>query len=129
MSSKIKIVRNAYLYIAALISLLFVAIGAYTLLNTAIKTYVLPKAEKGGYGRCEYINREPMVCVDGKSDCNSSQNEEVSEEEQKIKREECYAEERQKNVADALTMIMIALPIFMFHWRLVRKEKDNEEAA
>lgn len=125
MSSKIKIVRNAYLYIASLISLLFIAIGCYTLLNTALKFYLFPKAEKGGYSRCEYMEPAPTVCDENGLNCKPEVTPD-SKEDKDQKKEECYSEERQKNVADALTMIIIALPIFLFHWRLVRREKDTE---
>jgi len=132
MSSKIKIVRNAYLYIASLISLLFVAIGAYTLLNTAIKTYILPKAEKGGFSRCN--EQPPIYGLDSAkgvaTDVQKEQLDMLLKDYERWKEnntgEECYKAERQKNVADAITMIVIAFPIFLFHWRLVKREKDKE---
>jgi N-acetylglucosaminyldiphosphoundecaprenol N-acetyl-beta-D-mannosaminyltransferase len=134
MSSKIRIVRNAYLYIASLVSLIFVAVGAYILLNTAIKYYVLPKAEKGGYSRCN--EQPPIYDIEN---VKSATTDEAKKEQfdQLIKDyenwknnntgEECYKADRQSNVADAITMIIIALPIFLFHWRLIRKEKEEKE--
>jgi hypothetical protein len=135
MQSKIKIVRNAYLYISSLISLLFVAIGAYTLLNTGIKYYLLPQAEKGGYSRCN--EQPPVYGLDGKTSAATTEEQKVQinqllEDYKTWKAnnsgEECYRAERQNNVANAITMIIIALPIFLFHWRLVKREKEDKEA-
>jgi len=46
MSPKVKLIRTIYLYLAMLISLIFVAIGMGNLINTSLKYYLLPKAEK-----------------------------------------------------------------------------------
>lgn len=138
MSSKIRIVRNAYLYIASLISLLFVAIGVYTLVNTAMKAYVFPKADRGNFSRC---NQQPPIPVTIYTDVEN--NKQVATEDQKRQLdnfladyekwkkentgEDCLAADRQSNIADALTMILIALPIYLFHWNIIKKEKEEKE--
>lgn len=135
MTSKTKLVRSIYLYIAALMSLLFVAIGTGNLLNTALKFYVFPKAEKGGYNECN--QSPPVYSLDKTSYSN------VATEDQKIQLEnllrdydnwkenntgeECYSAQRQATIVDALTMIIIALPILIFHWIVIKKDKINKE--
>ena len=135
MTSKSKLIRTIYLYVAALVSLIFVAVGIGTILNTVLKAYAFPKAEKGGYSRC---NQQPPVYALDKNNLA-----EVSTEEQKIMLDniikdyeqwkkdnaegECYSQERQNNIVNALTMIIIALPIYLFHWRLIKKDKEEKE--
>ncbi|HBO16867.1 MAG: hypothetical protein UR69_C0001G0171 [Candidatus Moranbacteria bacterium GW2011_GWE2_35_2-] len=135
MTDKAKLIRTIYLYLASLISLLFVAIGAGRILNTALKYYVFPKAEKGGYSQCDV--QPPIYALD------KSNLERVATDDQKIQLEnllrdyeqwkkgnsgdECYSQERQKNVVDALTMLIVALPIFGYHWNVIKKEKKKEE--
>ncbi|MEI7426158.1 MAG: hypothetical protein WCK16_04535 [Candidatus Moraniibacteriota bacterium] len=135
MSKTTKIIRTVYLYIAALVSLIFVAVGSGTLLNTALKAYVFPKAEKGGYGRC---NQQPPVY-----NIESAKDSTLTTEEQKEQitnaladyenwkkdnsGEECYSTERQSSIVDAITMIIIALPICLLHWRIIKKEKEDNE--
>ena len=135
MSKNTKLVRTIYLYVAALVSLIFVAVGSGTLLNTGMKYFLFPKAEKGGFNRC---NQQPPVfsCADLK---NSSQTSE--EQKKQIDQmmndyetwkkenigEECYSSERQNNTVNAVTMIVIALPICLFHWSLIKKDKNNRE--
>jgi len=40
--------------------------------------------------------------------------------------EECYSAQRQSSVVDAITMIIIALPILLIHWKIIKKDKKNE---
>lgn len=135
MGPKVKLIRTVYLYLAALISLIFVAVGTGTLLNTAMKYYFFPKAEKGGFNRC---NQQPPVYGLEKTSFSA-----VSTDEQKTQLnnllkdydewkknntgEECYSQERQNNVVNALTMIVIALPVMMIHWRIIKREKNDKE--
>jgi hypothetical protein len=135
MSKTTKIIRTVYLYIAALVSLIFVAVGTGTLLNTALKTYVFPKAEKGGYGRCN--QQPPVYGLDGIKDSNLTTEQQKKQianmlaDYENWKKEnsgeECYSAERQSNVVDAITMIVIALPICLLHWRIIKKEKEDKE--
>lgn len=135
MTSKTKLIRSVYLYLAALVSLIFVAVGTGNLLNTALKYYVFPKAEKGGYSRCN--NQPPVYGLEKNSYAT------IANDDQKIQLEnmlrdyenwkannsgdECYAQERQNNIVNALTMLIIALPIFAIHWRIIKKEKAEKE--
>ncbi|KKR22123.1 MAG: hypothetical protein UT50_C0001G0035 [Candidatus Moranbacteria bacterium GW2011_GWA2_39_41] len=41
--------------------------------------------------------------------------------------EECYSAQRQSNSVDSITMILVALPILLLHWRIIRKEKEINE--
>lgn len=135
MTSKTKLIRTIYLYIAALVSLIFVAVGIGNLLNTAMKYYFFPKAEKGGFNKC---NQQPPVYALDKNALAG-----VATPDQKVQLdnlirdyeqwkkdntgEECYSAERQNNVVNALTMIIVALPIFALHWRIIKKEKSEKE--
>ena len=135
MTSKAKLIRSIYLYLAALVSLIFVAVGSGTLLNTALKFYVFPKAEKGGFSQC---NQQPPVYALDKStyigvatEDQKSQLENLLRDYEEWKRnntgEECYSAQRQSTSVDAITMILIALPILLVHWRIIKKDKDIKE--
>ncbi len=135
MSDKVKMIRTVYLYLAVLISLIFVGVGTGTLINTALKFYVFPKAEKGGYSQC---NQQPPVYGLEKSNYAA-----VSTADQKVQLEnllrdyeewkknntgeECYSAQRQSNSVDAITMILIALPILLVHSLIIKKEKNKKE--
>lgn len=135
MTDKVKLIRTIYLYLAALISLLFVAVGTGRVLNTTLKYYIFPKAEKGGYNRCN--NQPPVYSLDKSglervaNDNQKAQLENLLRDYEQWKKEnsgnECYSQERQKNIVDALTMIIVALPLFGYHWGIIRKEKEEKK--
>lgn len=135
MFDKAKLIRTIYLYLAVALSLIFVGVGTGTLLNTGLKYYLFPKAEKGGYNQC---NQQPPVYT---LDKNSYAG--VATADQKIQLEnllrdyeqwktensgeECYSAQRQSSLVDAITMIIIALPILLVHWKVIKKEKSDKE--
>lgn len=132
MTTKAKLIRTVYLYLASLISLIFVAVGTGRILNTALKAYVFPKAEKGGFSRC---NQQPPVYnigLDAKSVASEDQKAQLDQMIKDYERwknensgEECYITERQTNYVDSLTMLLVSLPIFLFHWKIIKKEKNE----
>ncbi len=135
MSKTIKIVRTTYLYLATFVSLLFLAIGTGTFTNSVLKAYVFPKAEKGGYSRCneqppvyglDGLKASPVATEDQKTQIDNL----ISDYENWKKNntgEECYSAERQGKMVDSLTMVLVAFPIFLFHWKIAKKEKEEKE--
>lgn len=134
MTTKSKLIRTIYLYVAALVSLIFVAVGTGTILNTVLKAYVFPKAEKAN----SVCNSEPPVYGLDNSDLIKMSNEEqkktlenlikdYNEWKTRNSGEECYSQQRQSSVVDAITMLIIALPICLFHWWLIKKDKKEKE--
>ena len=135
MGTKTKLIRTVYFYLAALISLIFVAVGTGNLVNTGLKYYFFPKAEKGGYNQC---NQQPPIYSLDKNTYSA-----IATADQKIQMEnmlrdyeqwqknntgeECYSAQRQSTIVDAITMIIIALPILLIHWRVIKKEKEVKE--
>lgn len=136
MSPKVKLIRTIYLYLAALVSLIFVAVGTGNLVNTALKFYLFPKAEKGGFSRCNQqppvygLEKGALMAVATNDQKTQLENLLRDYENWKAQNsgEECYSQERQNNVVNALTMMIIAIPIFALHWWIIKKEKGEKEA-
>ncbi len=137
MTSKTKLIRTIYLYIAALISLIFVAVGSGTLINTGLKYAFFQEAEIKSYYEC---NQQPPLF--GSPDVTTFKS--IATEDQKTQLdqflrdyqnwkdnnmgEKCIRPARQNKVVDAITMIIIALPLCFVHWEVIKrdKKKDNE---
>lgn len=138
MTEKTKLIRTVYLYLAALISLLFVAIGAGTFLNTGLKFTLFPEAEKKSYYECN--TQPPMYGYSETKEIEKLKTSAVATEDQKEQidnllkdyaywkenqsGEKCIVPARQNKLVDAMTMILIALPICWVHWRIIKKEKE-----
>lgn len=131
-----KLIRTIYLYVAALISLIFTAVGAGTIINTTLKAYVFPEAEKKSFYECN--QQPPMI---GAPDISGYKS--IATEDQKIQLdqllkdyqiwkensvgEQCIKPARQNKIVDALTMLFIALPICLIHWKIIKKDKEEKE--
>jgi hypothetical protein len=140
MSDKEKIIRTVYLYLAALISLIFVAVGTGTVMNSLLKYKFFSEAEKKTYYEC---NNQPSLYSNMTADTEKLKNSGVVTEEQKKEienlindynnwkeneyGEKCFAPARQNRIVDALTMIIIALPICLTHWFIIKKDKIKKE--
>ena len=135
MTPKTKLVRTTYLYLAALISLIFVAVGTGRLINTGLKYAFFAEAEKKSYFEC---NQQPPILgapdvsafKSIASDDQKAQLEQFLKDYQEWKEnstgEKCIVPARQNSVVDALTTVLIALPICLAHWLVIRRDKKNE---
>ncbi len=112
-------IKKVYLYLVSLISLIILVIAGIMLINMALKTWVFPKADQNYYAfNCatpapvqkgptgeEMVVEPPRECTDDQyaKDQRSAQ--------------------RQRDAAQALAMIIVAAPVFLYHWKLARKEQ------
>lgn len=132
MTTKAKLIKTIYLYLVAAVSLLFVAIGTGTLLNTGLKFYIFPEAEKKSYDQC---NQQPpvasVISKEGTTEDQKVQIDALLKDYDNWKEnqtgDKCINPARQNKIIDALTMVIIALPILLIHWKLIRKEKEEKE--
>ncbi len=138
MQSKTKIIRTIYLYVVALISLIFLAVGIGNLVNTTLKAYIFKGAEKRDYSMCNNQPYFSTIDAQGLKNSNATTPEQKTQIDSLLNDyenwqkqntgEECYKSERQKRMVDSSTMILIALPIYLFHWAMIKKEKKENEA-
>ena len=112
--------KKAYLYLVSVISLVIAVVGAIMLINLALKTWVFPKAEQSYYyNPCD--SRVPAPVVDE----NSPKVQPCSEEERLVydkQEKENRSSQKQRDAAQALAMIIVATPVWLYHWRMARKE-------
>ena len=138
MTEKTKLIRTVYLYLAALISLIFVAVGTGRILNIGLKAYLFPEAEKKSYYECNV--QPPMYGYGETTEVEKLKDSTVATEDQKDQidnllkdyaywkenqsGDKCIVPARQNNLVDSFTMILIALPICWIHWRIIKREKE-----
>lgn len=136
MPPKAKIIRTVYLYLAALISLIFVAVGSGTLINTGLKYAFFPEAEKKSFYECN--QQPPMIGAPDISGYKTIATEDQKNQLDQLLKDyqfwkdnnqgdKCIVPARQNSLVDAITMVLIALPICLLHWRVIKKEKSEKE--
>lgn len=137
-------VRPLYLYAACLVSLIVLIIGTTTIGNELIRRYIFgldtdwyenPKT------MCEYILTDDELSpevydrgVPRAVKIDATAGNDLTPEERAERYERCIEnrtediKQRSKyqlasKVSNGTTMILVALPLFWLHWRLVQKER------
>jgi hypothetical protein len=114
-------IKKAYLYLVSLISLVILIIAGIMLINMALKTWVFPKADNNYYSAPIMVN-----CAGYPNDQERLKDPACADPDFAAKEEARVKEDRsaqkQRDAAQALAMIIVATPVFYYHWKLARKE-------
>ncbi len=109
--------KKAYLYLVSVISLIIAVVGAIMLINLALKAWVFTKADRNFYA-------VPCYSVSKVAPVNGSPEPCSLEEEanQRKMEDDNRTAQRQRDAAQAIAMLVIATPIWLYHWKMARKE-------
>ena len=115
MSNTILIIKRIYLYAVSLIALAIIVISAIILVDMALKTYVFKNANFNlPYpGACPVSAKGPDV-VD--PNCNTETEAQINYQK------ESDQASNEREVAQAIAMLLVSIPVFWYHWNLTRKE-------
>jgi hypothetical protein len=145
---KHSLVRTIYLYLFAIVGLVLLTIAGVSFMNMALKAYVFTKADE--QMRIEY-KQPPFgpVAVEKlnriSQDAQSKQVQitlteaEVQQIDQWLADYKNYQEgrakidpvttDRQRTASINLAMIIIGLPLYLYHWGIIRRETRKQEIA
>jgi hypothetical protein len=131
MAKMTAVVRTLYLYLFAMLGLIFVAIGGVQLLDMtlralvfkqadAMERYEMPPMPMTATERLDRYTKDPELSVREREMIRQS----IREYEQwteRRRRIDPVVARRQRQAANSLAMILVGLPIYLYHWRLIRK--------
>jgi hypothetical protein len=142
MSIKLNSIKNIYFYLVSLIALMMIVYGAVDILRLGLTTWVFTKADQldqyGGmsmppsypmYGMAEK-EAIPAKCQE-KCDLTAEEKQQLKYWQQDYKNWEEQqktlpaAQKQRKAVAD-ISMLVVAIPLFILHWRVARKLETSE---
>lgn len=107
-------IRLLYLYLFSFIGLLIVVIGSVQLVDLGIKVFIFKGADR--------FESYPMaVKFDPQGKETKLTPEEIKEQKDYEARES--KRQRQRQASTALAMMIIGLPLYKYHWLLIKKEK------
>ena len=109
-----------YLYLVSLISLVIIVIGSVGLINLALKQWVFTKADQDFY----YSYPRPTCPIDASGKTLEGCTEPTAQElvEQEKQQRDSRTAQKQRDAAQYLAMIIVGTPVFVFHFKLARKE-------
>lgn len=120
--SKAQIIKTVYFYLVSLIALMMVVFSTADLVNLGLKTWVFPKADLNEY-------REPTCAIMVAKDPTGAEADTAYQqrlqqcEESKIDETEARAIRKQKDAVRDISFLFVGIPLFLYHWLTIRKEK------
>ncbi len=126
-------IRQIYFYAATLIFLIMSVIAAISLLNLGLKTYVFTKADRP-YNSCDqgpYAAPAPMK----KPPAAPGDTTQMTAEELAAQKARCEKDlkdqqdsQRQRDLVQYLSMLIVAAPLFWLHFKWVQKEWEETKS-
>jgi len=105
-------IRLLYLYLFSFIGLIIAVIGTVQLTDLAIKVFIFKGADK-----YEMYPRTKMA-LDGKEVVLTDEEIKIQEEQQNKETNR----QRQRQASSALAMLLVGVPLYKYHWNLIKKE-------
>lgn len=134
---KNSLIKSIYLYTFSLLGLVLIVIGGVNFIDMALKAYVFTQAEQDSYYRAPSVpyNLELVESL--------KENESLTEEERAVVQRwisdyERWEEEnkdvdpltsrRHERASKNLALILIGIPLYLYHWGLIRKEVGKNKS-
>lgn len=117
MDTHYPLIRKIYLYLFALIGLVLVVIGLVRLVNLGLKVWIFTGADK-------YYAYPMATPVYGPDKTVSTTIAEPSQEEIQAYQDKQTASQRQGDAAQSVAMMIVGLPLYLYHWGVIKKEKN-----
>lgn len=108
--------KKTYLYLVSIISLVIMVVGAIMLINLGLKTWVFTKADQDFYAQPCYSAKPAAV---GQTAPACTPEEEARSKQMQM---DTRAAQKQRDAAQAVAMLIVAAPVWFFHWRLAKRE-------
>lgn len=135
------ILRTIYLYFFSALGLILVIIGGVRFIDMGLKTFIFTKADEEL--KYYYSIPAPPIPVE-KITQLSEKDQTLTDEEKKLLRN--YLEEyqkikeqrekidpltsrRQRDASINLSLIIVGLPLYLYHWRIVKKENKKKQIS
>jgi len=118
-----KIVNNLYLYIFSTVGLVIFMVGSIGLVNVVLKTYIFPLTHYQEYWNdvygCQWKTNTDGTPLSGDDLV-------VCEAKQEEERVISDSDARKRDIARGIAEVIIGTPIWIYHWMVIRKKKDEE---
>lgn len=134
------IVRTIYLYMFSLLGLVLVTIGGVQLVDMALKAAIFNQADEE---QRIFAHQPPLPAMRPDMEKWASDST-LTEEQRELMRQsledykawrEARAKvdpvtaQRQRTASSSIALILVGLPLFIVHWRLIRRSRPKDAAV
>lgn len=107
--------KRIYLYFFSALGLILVIIAGVRLVNLTLKTFIFTEADR-------FYSYPVAPLRDNETKVDQPNEEDIEEFEEKQRRAQ-----RQRDMSDSIAMIVIGFPLYVYHWREVKKLYNTEK--
>ena len=145
MLEKHPLVRTIYLYLFTIVGLALIVSGSVRFLDMGLKMFIFTKADDQQKLQSYYSSPVvPVASIEKIQKYQQSTSSELTAEEkaalktwladyQKYQEQaskiDYLASQRQSDASSSLAMILVGLPLYLYHWRIIRKETKEEKQS
>ncbi|MCD6429127.1 hypothetical protein J7L09_00340 [bacterium] len=133
------LIRTLYLYFFSMLGLILVVVGGIRFIDMGLKAFVFPKAEQDI--RFNYLQPPFPYSIEKLSSpeqVNGLSEDEIETlkrflteykqwQEQKSQIDPLTAR-RQREASINLSLILVGLPLYLYHWRIIKRESQRRTA-
>ena len=130
------LIRTIYLYLFALLGLILLIISGIHFLDLGLRAFVFTQAEK--QQKINYMRPPTLYSLEkleslklgdqGLSKSEKLQVQQMIQSYQKWKKQtekvNPIISQRQREASSSLAMILIGLPLYFYHWTVIKKERS-----
>lgn len=139
-------IRGVYLYLFALLGLVLITIGSVQLVGLGLRTFILTEAD--AEMRMHYapepplrISRDPIERLPADTTLDTATLDAATRRALQSWAEEYersaevratidpVRSRRQRDAAGAIALLLVGLPLYMYHWRIIRRERTPAPTA
>ena len=117
-----ELIRTIYLYLFSLVGLVIVVIGLVNLVDLGLKAFVFKNADQPIIYPAYPVQVTP---TDTKGNVMSPVEQEKYNADQAAAQEKQKQSDRERTASNALAMIIIGTPLFVYHWRIIQKDRKS----
>ena len=143
---KHSLVRTIYLYLFALIGLILIVIGTVDFVDMALKTYVFTEADNQerihdsqplmAPRKVAQVAALGQVELDGDLELTEEQMKEVEvwlveykEWQDKQQKFDAVSSRRHRDASRNLAFMLVGLPLYLYHWSVIKRETKDKKNA
>jgi hypothetical protein len=109
-------IRLLYLYLFSAVGLIVTIIGTTRLVDLGLKVFVFKNADS-------YYTYPYQTAPDPEGKVSSDEAKKIEAQNAKFNEEETKRQ-RQRETSGAVAMIVVGLPLYLYHWKTI--QKDNK---
>lgn len=113
--------RKVYLYLFSIVGLILIIIGSVSIINLGLKTWIFTKADDA---MCYYGPRYAGPMKETGSGQSQEELDKQRAEDERYCKEVTRPAQKQSQASIAIAQLIVGLPLFAYHWGLIKKENQ-----